>query len=301
MGANCFEEILAAMHFRPPVSGDTRRGWKIVSPLIDMCNLKWQTSIRPGHKLTVDESMFAWYGRGGDIGGMPTVIKIKRKPKGVGCEIKSVAYASTNIMLAIEINEGKDTMATKKWQKEFGAGTATTLRLTDTWHGSGRMVCGDSWFASVKTAVAPMKHGLFFAGVVKTTHTAFPLKLLSAMCPSPKGRFVSATAQRDGIALNAVAWRDRKVHSFVSTCGTTLAGDPAKKKRYDDNLKLYFKTVDRPKLVATYHDGAPSIFLFLFILYESPLYSRICARSGGGARLLCRPQRSRRLRRQSAP
>ena len=84
MGTNRFEEILAAMHFRPPVSGDTRRGWKIVSPLIDMCNLKWQTSIRPGHKLTVDESMFAWYGRGGDIGGMPTVIKIKRKPKGVG-------------------------------------------------------------------------------------------------------------------------------------------------------------------------------------------------------------------------
>eukprot|EP00117_Sycon_ciliatum_P037715 scpid101596/ scgid3763/ len=205
-----------------------------------------------------------------EICGMTWSYQHKRKPKGVGCEIKSVAYASTNIMLAIEINEGKDTMATKKWQKEFDAGTATTLRLTDTWHGSGRMVCGDSWFASVKTAVALMKHGLFFAGVVKTTHTAFPLKLLSAMCPSPKGRFVSATAQRDGIALNAVAWRDRKVHSFVSTC--SLAGDPAKKKRYDDNLKLYFKTVDRPKLVAMYHDGAPSIYFILFILYESPLY-----------------------------
>ena len=38
------------------------------------------------------------------------------------------------------------------------------------------------------------------------------------------------------------------------------------------------------------------LFIFLFyFLYESPLYSRICARSGGGARLLCRPQRSRRL------
>ena len=88
---------------------------------------------------------------------------------------------------------------------------------------------------------------------------SLPVEAPVSMCPSPKGRFVSATAQRDGIALNAVAWRDRKVHSFVSTCGTTLAVDPAKKKRYDDNLKLYFKTVDRPKLVAMYHDGAPSI------------------------------------------
>ena len=39
----------------------------------------------------------------------------------------------------------------------------------------------------------------------------------------------------------------------------------------------------------------------VFFLYERPLFSRTCARSGGGVRLLCRPQRSRHLRRQSAP
>lgn len=257
MGANRFEEIVSAMHFGP--RSENQQSWQVVSPLIAMCNAKWQSSIRPGYKLTVDESMFAWYGRGGSIGGMPTVIKIKRKPKGVGCEIKSIADASTNIMLGMEINEGKDAMIKKKWQKELGAGTATTLRLTKPWHGSGRVVCGDSWFASVKTAVTLMKHGLFFAGVVKTAHTAFPLKQLTTLCPTNKGQHISATAEKDGVALNAVAWRDRKVHSFVSTCGTTLAGEPAKKKRYDDNFKLYHKAIDRPKLVAMYHDGAPSI------------------------------------------
>ena len=174
--------------------------------------------------------MFAWYGRGGERGGMPAVIKIKRKPRGVGCEVKAVSDATSNIMLHIELNEGKSAMASKRWQKEFGAGTATTLRLTSPWHGSGRIVYGDSWFGSVKTAIKLLHFGLFFIGVVKTAHTGYPLKPLAGRCPPGKGSFVAAIAEEDGGQLNAVAWRDRKVHCFVSTCGTTLPGDPAKKK-----------------------------------------------------------------------
>lgn len=83
--------------------------------------------------MCADESMFAWYGRGNydAENGMPAVMKIKRKPKGIGCEAKTLADADSNIMIRIKLNEGKDLMSRKKWQAELGAGTATILRLTE--------------------------------------------------------------------------------------------------------------------------------------------------------------------------
>ncbi|CAG5028177.1 unnamed protein product [Parnassius apollo] len=76
-----------------------------------MVNDKLKDTIRPGAKITVDESMFAWYGRGAYFkDGMPAVMKIKRKPKGVGCEVKTACDSNTNILMRLEINEGADTL-----------------------------------------------------------------------------------------------------------------------------------------------------------------------------------------------
>lgn len=61
----------------------------------------------------------------------------------------------------MEINDGKEPMTKRRWQMELRAGTATTLRLTDPWHGTGLIVVGDSWFALVKTAVELKKRVLF--------------------------------------------------------------------------------------------------------------------------------------------
>lgn len=97
-----------------------------VRAFLDMTISKWRDVFTPGYKITVDESMLAWYGKGlCNEGGMPAVIKTKRKPKGVGCEAKTVADVLSGIMIGIEINEGKMAMQEKKWQKELGAGTAT--------------------------------------------------------------------------------------------------------------------------------------------------------------------------------
>ncbi|KAJ3641405.1 hypothetical protein Zmor_027915 [Zophobas morio] len=48
-----------------------------------------------GYKLTCDESTFSECGKGAHQNGMTAVIKIKRKPKGVGCEMKRLADAQT--------------------------------------------------------------------------------------------------------------------------------------------------------------------------------------------------------------
>ena len=51
--------------------------------------------------------MFAWYGKGDRPRGLPRVIKIKRKPKEVGCEAKTFADILPGIMIGMEVNEGK--------------------------------------------------------------------------------------------------------------------------------------------------------------------------------------------------
>ena len=81
---------------------------------------------------------------------MPAVMKIKQKPKGIGCDVKTAADVLSGILLNLEINEGKDVMKDLRWQKELGAGTATTLRVTEACMEQDRLwrflvcVCEDS-------------------------------------------------------------------------------------------------------------------------------------------------------------
>eukprot|EP00962_Isochrysis_galbana_P061441 scaffold37325_cov309-Isochrysis_galbana.AAC.1 len=67
-------------------------------------------------------------------------------------------------MLHIEICEGKLRHIDQKHYHEFGHTTATTLRMTEPWHGSGRVVFGDSWFAGLKTARELLERGMHFIG-----------------------------------------------------------------------------------------------------------------------------------------
>jgi hypothetical protein len=62
-------------------------------------------------------------------------------------------------------------MEKKKYHNEYGATTACTLRLVEAAGliaaGIPRIVLGDAWFASVKTALALKTRGLYFIGQVK--------------------------------------------------------------------------------------------------------------------------------------
>lgn len=62
------------------------------------------------------------------------------------------------------------------------AGRATTLRLTEPWRGTGRIVVADSWFASVKTVLELEKRGVSFIGILKTATKQFPIKILKEKC-----------------------------------------------------------------------------------------------------------------------
>ena len=59
-----------------------------------------------------------------------------------------MADGISGIHLFSELNEGKKVMPGKKFCDTYPTSTATTLRLTETYHGTGRLVCGDSWSIS---------------------------------------------------------------------------------------------------------------------------------------------------------
>ena len=72
--------------------------------------------INAGEFLTIDECMSFWIGlqQAHALFAMPHITKIIRKPRGVGCELKSLADSLTKIILKLEIMEGKDVMETNE-------------------------------------------------------------------------------------------------------------------------------------------------------------------------------------------
>lgn len=105
---------------------------------------------------------------------------IPRKPTPLGFMLKTVVDTKSGILLNAEIVEGAEIDEKKKYVDKWGKSTATTMRLVERWQGSSRILIGDSWFGSYKTAVALLKMGIFFVGNVKTAHKLFPKTLLKS-------------------------------------------------------------------------------------------------------------------------
>ena len=121
MGYHRFENILRALVFSDSDDDDDQEQgreeadkWSLARRFVDSCNTTWQEALRPGYKITVDESMFAWYGQGDRPGGLPRAgDQNKAYAKGIGCEAKTIADALSGIMIGIELNEGKRTECKK--------------------------------------------------------------------------------------------------------------------------------------------------------------------------------------------
>ena len=137
--------------------------WSPIRPFLAAINERLQQVIDPSCILVEDELMSSWISRKQyrTIDGIPHLTKIIRKPKEIGTEIKCLADGVVGIMLRLEICQGKEAECRKKWS-HLPAGTARTLRVSEPWHGTGRILVADSAFLSVTTAVECKKCGLFY-------------------------------------------------------------------------------------------------------------------------------------------
>lgn len=136
-----------------------------IPEFLSAVNLNLREAVTAGDVITLDESMIKSFHK-----NLKGKIKIKRKPRPVGNEIKDLSDGRSNIVLNMELYEGKEEMQLKEHVHKYGATCATTLRLTAPYYGTGRVVLADSWFGSVKTAIALKERGLFSVLLVKTAH-----------------------------------------------------------------------------------------------------------------------------------
>ena len=138
------------------------------------------------------------------------------------------------MLLFMEIVRGKaEIVKPKYWSGAGTAAAAQTMRLTEKWWGTGKVVAGDSWFASVLTAEKMLANGLHFIGDVKTGTKRFPADELKEATGEENGSWAcmtsSVTVGGEEKKIFAVSHRrgeaDKAIHGFVSTCGTTLDGN----------------------------------------------------------------------------
>ena len=212
---------------------------------------------------------------------LPHISVESRKPVNRGTEAKAICDGQSNIMLKFEILEGKTVMQRKRYCQQYGATTATVLRLAEHYNGSGRIIIGDSWFSSMKTLCALKERGLFFIGIIKTAHRLYPIAYFRQWHKAgwtrefrrPIGSWIvlQARFQPDGVTLypypiTALCWHDIKPKMLVSNVGTTIR-HPADYERPRTRrvvvngiptTERYSKKVQRPRLIEMFyrHFGA---------------------------------------------
>jgi hypothetical protein len=113
-------------------------------------------------------------------------------------------------------------------------GTVVLDRLVRPWYGKGdRIVCADSYLASVEAALHLRARGVRFIRVVKTATSSYPMKLLQSKLLPSRGDWKSYVHRRDGkIAAMAVVWDDRGRRYFISTASSVLEGAMCSRTRW---------------------------------------------------------------------
>lgn len=135
-----FEQYMTLKRFRaittatlatcgdPDAAGQDR--WWEIRRLVDNFNQNRLLNVVKSEILIPDEAMSPYQPRTTPTGDLPHLSYVERKPKKLGTEFKCIADGTHGLMLYLEIQEGKDSMATKRFRaKDTAAATAQALRL----------------------------------------------------------------------------------------------------------------------------------------------------------------------------
>lgn len=229
--------------------------------LVDAFNKVREDVIVPGKNLVVDECMSAWRGLESKYrhDGCPSLIKIKRKPEGVGSEFKSLAEGEIGCLLRLDPREELHIQRGKQYE-DLGSGTGAPLRLVRPYFNTGRVLTGDSAFGSLKLVRKLREHGLYFQGIVKQAHTGYPKKHFNAWSAYQREKGSSITLVHEESELDcpvyATRWIDKRAKDVISNFTRGGPGNPCQKKRHrvveidgKETTEKFFKEVPRPLIV----------------------------------------------------
>ena len=121
-------------------------------------------------------------------------------------------------------------------------GIRVMKEFIEPWNFSDRLVCADSYYASVAAAEELMKFRFRFIGVVKTATKRFTMQHLSRLLMPNRGdRHSLLKKDNKGTPdMMAFVWVDRDRRYFISTASSMQEGDPYARERWrqvnnDDN------------------------------------------------------------------
>ena len=211
--------------------------WMLVDGFIRNFNNHRANFFIPSDRICVDESFSRWYGQGGGWinHGLPHYVSMDRKPED-GCEIQNAACGRTGIMLQLRLVKGGNSHEDD--DAEVGGalnnGTKLVLKLTMPWWRTDRVVCADSYFASVQTAKELLKKGLRFVGVVKTATSEYPMAHLQSQELEERGdRYALLTKDdNNNPFLFCFVWMDRERRYFISSGLSMQEGKPQERERW---------------------------------------------------------------------
>jgi Transposase IS4 len=284
MSRNRFDDLFSAIRwsYQPIVRlGDLsseQYRWMLIDDFVTNFNDHRANYFNPSDTICVDESMSRWYGQGGHWinHGLPQYIAIDRKPEN-GCEIQNAACGKSGVMLRLKLVKGADLVGDDNENNDGDEnnllhGTLVLKYLVSPWCGSHRIVCADSYFASVGAAKELYANGLRFIGVVKTATRGFPKQFLSAVELANRGDFLALKSvlapcnDAPEAVLAAFVWMDRERRYFISTAGSLEAGTPYTRCRWrqvdptpnapPERVQL---TIEQPKIAEIYYSTCASI------------------------------------------
>ena len=211
--------------------------WMLVDDHIANFNNWRATMFKPGTYIVVDESIFRWYGHGGDWinWGLPHYVDMDRKPDS-GCEIQNSCDVETGVMLRLKVVKTPEELRrTEDHSGEHAHGTQVTLDLLSPWSGTRteRVVLGDSYFASLKTCRALKAVNLRFIGPVKSCHAGFPQAYFNNLRMNNRGEHYALYTidDSDKLEIMAYTWMDKNRMQYVSTASSTYHGTSFERNR----------------------------------------------------------------------
>jgi len=189
--------------------------WQLIDQLVSSIHTDRAACVSPSELIYVDESMCKWYGQGGHWiqRGLPMYVAIDRKPE-IGCEVRNAPCGPKGVMLNLSVvttaEHRQGTMTGD--DEDLPHGTTVRKKLVAPWAGNYRVVCAESYFASVTAAEQLHGIGLRCIGVAKTATRGLPMSALCVLPLEERGEHVLETHKTaDGVAdMIAILWVDRK-------------------------------------------------------------------------------------------
>ena len=102
--------------------------------MVDDFNDIRKVLIKSSNRYCIDESMFGYCPQVYALGNLPHLLFEKDKPVNLGLQVKVAGDALLKTHLCIDLMEGAHANNLKKYNKEYGAGAGTVIRLHEDWY-----------------------------------------------------------------------------------------------------------------------------------------------------------------------